>query len=193
MDGPGTLAFWVNLAQIVSAIGTAGAVWVSLHLARRPERPRPKIFITLRDIRTIGLGDHDNRKLKVCIDIVNAGILPFTIRHGNLQLNNRRGQKEWAHGLMVRSIGAANGMLMPTTLYSTRLEHGQELSFSIDISAKEHWQRGTQSGGFFSRQRPIVTIMTSLGTSFKARMSRYDYLEIKNFVKSEAAENNLHQ
>lgn len=181
----------VNIAQIISAIGTAGAVWVSLHLARRPERQRPKIFISLRDTVRIGPGDSHTRKLQVCIDIVNAGILPFTVRHGSLLLHNPRGRTIWGHSLLVRHL--PSGLLIPSSTVSSRLEHGQEFSNEIDISTELHWKHGTKSLGLFGMQRPTVTMLTTLGTHFTARMSRNDYLAVREYVRNESATNVVRQ
>jgi hypothetical protein len=162
----------VDASQIVGAFATATAVVVSLQLARRSERQRPKIFLGVRQHITVGPEPGVTLDYEIAIGIVNAGTLPFTVRFASLLLHDTKGRRIWAHGLGAGYRGA-----LPA-----RLDHAQDVDLTIKVTDWQNWSRGMSSRGWLRRQRPAVTMMTSLGTNFKMYMSREDYKTLKRAV-----------
>lgn len=76
MEQQTTLKMLVDFAQILSAIATTGAVWISLWLARRNEKPRIVVHSNFSKFQPAADGQ---RRIWLSLSIVNVGLAPVRI------------------------------------------------------------------------------------------------------------------
>ncbi|MDB5797229.1 MAG: hypothetical protein JWP36_1131 [Paucimonas sp.] len=75
--------YLVDVAQILSAIGTCGAVAAALWIANKPPKLHINAFVGLRVVTGAGTLDGDQLPEYVMIGVTNAGANPFVVTSFN--------------------------------------------------------------------------------------------------------------
>lgn len=118
----------VDVAQILSAIGTCGAVIVSLYLARRNESPRLRLHIHRHFDLTIG-GDNPGERRFIAIEIANIGTMPVTVRSVTHSV-----WRDTGHQYMQFGLGRYHGGDLPRTL-----THGESFTLMNELTKADPW------------------------------------------------------
>ena len=167
------LSFWpatlVDWAQIIGALATAGAVIVSLVLARRRPRPELRIGAGLRVIID-GLGG--NRTDVLNVSIVNTGPFDANVRNigwrtGGLRRRSRR------HAVQMFDDNHHLG----SAAVPCRLVHGQGADLFLETGGPSGWLTRIEEHGFFpevldSRRKMDgvrLIVSTSVGKAHETR------------------------
>lgn len=139
-DQPTWWKYIVDGAQIASAIGTCGAVIVSLWLANR--KPRPDLRLTV-GLRILLGGDLPGPPWPefLCISVVNLGLPPATIEGFSWQPSRRA---KVAGYQKVDSPPHTQNPRLPLTL-----QHGQSAMFFIEAGENDGWFKMVEQNGFF--------------------------------------------
>jgi hypothetical protein len=167
--------FWVDAAQIISAVATAASVGVSLWLARRSETPRLRSFPGWRTSLTVGpvpRSARDAVSTELTLTVVNSGVLPVRVRMVSLDcwFGSRRG---WS-GRMECYVDERTAIL-PLTL-----QHGEEATFRLPIQrAESPWTQ--LANDWWGWRKMKFEVWTSLGAKHH-RMSRKEFHQLRRHV-----------
>ncbi|TDY25967.1 hypothetical protein B0G81_6464 [Paraburkholderia sp. BL6665CI2N2] len=169
LDQPMWWKYVVDCAQIASAIGTCGAVIVSLWLANRKPKPELRLTVGLRILLGGGLPGPPWPEF-LCINIVNLGITPATVE-GFSWKPSRRAKVAGYQNVDSPAQYAQNPRLPAT------LQHGQSVTFFIEAGRNSGWFQLVEQEGFFdeillSRERLDklrLNAFTSVGVVAKAK------------------------
>lgn len=169
---------WVDAAQIVSAVATAGSVAVSLWLARRNETPRLRSYPGFRMALTVGPEPRTAEQVystELTITVVNSGLLPIRVRGVSLAYIWRSGGG-W-RGPMDCYV---NDRLTNPPL---TLQHGEEATFKTLVNRNAYpWDR--LKGDWWAWRKIKFEIETSLGTTRKGMPRRVFQLLQRSFLRS---------
>ncbi|MCP1173646.1 hypothetical protein [Ralstonia chuxiongensis] len=168
-DQPTWWKYVVDCAQIASAIGTCGAVIVSLWLANRKPKPELQLTVGLRILIGGGLSGPPWPEF-LCISVVNIGNTPATV-DGFSWKPSRRAKVAGYQNVESPAPYAQNPRL-PLTL-----QHGQSATFFIEAGQDRGWFKSVEQDGFFdeilvSRKRLdklCLHAFTSVGVVAKAK------------------------
>ncbi|MEX3839791.1 hypothetical protein [Paraburkholderia sp. BR10882] len=140
-DQPTWWKYIVDGAQIASAIGTCGAVIVSLWLANR--KPRPDLRLTV-GLRILLGGDLPGPPWPefLCISVVNRGLTPATIE--GFSWKPSRGAKIAGLQNVDSPAQYAQNPRLPLTL-----QHGQSAMFFVEAGEDDGWFKLIEQHGFF--------------------------------------------
>ncbi|TXL63912.1 hypothetical protein [Zeimonas arvi] len=156
----------------LSALGTTGAVIVSLYLARRAYTPRARVSVGLRLI--ISPGDVGDPPEFLVFHITNTGDRPVRITG----IGWRVGWPSRRHAM--QNFGSVFSSPLPI-----ELGHGQEASWFVPLDQRdEPWvnffARTMLRGGWLERVTLRGTFATSTGVVFLARPEREFLLRIRD-------------
>ena len=146
---PQTLVDW---AQIFSAIGTCGAVMVSLQLARRNERPR----LAINSFRNIHIGGEAGFSVSLVAEFTNVGTMPVTI--SNIF--------HTASGSFHNVRCFSDGSEIPLASFPLRLRPGDHIELRAPLD-DPGWSR---INGPWSVWRQTWDVYSSLGTTQRFRV-----------------------
>jgi hypothetical protein len=150
---PGTLVDW---AQIASAIGTCGAVIVSLWLAQR--RPGVEVSVSA-SMRVLVYGDgRDEMPEFLAISVVNKGLQNVVIQSVAWKVRRRFwwGFRRLAAHQFVETTSAQ----WPNPRLPLALAHGESATFSLAAFGPNDWFQTPRERGFFS---DVLRTRRSLG------------------------------
>jgi hypothetical protein len=163
----GAAAFWpqtlVDWAQIVSAIGTFGAVVVALFLAQRKPVPSLSGYVNIVTLYTADI-EHDPEFIKIMA--LNVGATEARITGIGWQLHHWR-TTEQAHAIQfVPSYPEVPNPRLPTVL-----GHGEQLDIFLSIDGDDNWLDSIADSGLFPERitrrqdlnRLRATVYTSVG------------------------------
>ena len=171
--------FWpqtlVDLAQILSAIATAAAVIVSLHLARR--RPVPELRGHAGLYLVIHQGTPRPWPELISVSATNIGSVDAVVTGMGWKVHHWRKKKR---GAAVQDTNlVAHGMSNPRP--PVRLAQGEEITFRLPTSGPDSWMRHVvEERGFFtdlltSRKdldRLRAVVYTSVGPGLRIKPSK---------------------
>lgn len=157
---PQWLSNLLDAAQIVSAVFTAGAVIVAVWLARRNESQRLIFFVGTRENTAIFPGRHTTFTTGMILTVVNAGILPVTLKRGAFHLSLKG--SVWASGLGDGGpgVGPVNFPIV--------LQHGEQAVVYVAVDPCGHPWSEIRTGWWYW-YRPKFELFTSLGKTYKVR------------------------
>lgn len=174
-SSPDLIPKWlVDLAQILSAIGTCGAVIVALYLAASQRRPRLRSVLT--DVVIVDAITPQNswpRFLR--INVVNIGACDAVVTGAAWTSTWSRKGREYYQGFISVHDGAPHGAAtLPTTL-----KPGQSASYYLPVSGRWNWFDQVEQKGFFPEALTTrqalnalqLTVSTSVGTRHKTSLS----------------------
>lgn len=153
-----------SFADWFSAFGTIAAVVVSLHLARRDNSPRLKIFAGHRLLVQQGVPNPENQDYLV-IGVTNVGLR-------DVQVTNIG----WKIGVLRKQFGIQT--IEPIQLSSTiptKLSDGEEARYLIPLFDGKDWAKRFYKDFLAPNPRVRVRLTwlqvhTSVGKTFKARI-----------------------
>ena len=120
------LQVWMTVGTWVAGLATLLAVMTSLHLARRAERIRLRVFVGLREIIR---GDGSPPQTQVCFDVTNAGERPVVVNTIGWVVGKRKKRRY--------CIQPVSGPW--TQQYPIELTHGKNARFMVSLSATPDW------------------------------------------------------
>lgn len=164
-------SFWpqtaVDWAQVLSAIGTCGAVVVSLWLSQRKPKPEARVTAGLR----VMIGAHTSDPLPefLAVSVVNVGAQPLV-----LEAIGWRVRRRWLPGYIKQAAyqtAVTTTLLAPNPPLPSTLHHGQSNTFYLATFGEFDWFDTARNHGFFADQftsrrslnRLRVYASTSLG------------------------------
>lgn len=184
---PKTLVDW---AQVFSAIGTCGAVVVSLVLARGS---RPKATIVVNYSQLFGAAPGLPTSY-ISIRVVNIGTPPVTLT-GLTWRMRRRFWFGYTAGQLYQDVSKADTGILNPSLPCT-IGHGEAIAIHLPLSGELDWMRGVRTNRFFpgklARRRSLnrirIVAHTSVGSMVYAKPSTY-VLDLiwKSLVQSRSA------
>ncbi|MDH0863235.1 hypothetical protein [Mitsuaria sp. GD03876] len=168
---PKTLVDW---AQVLSAIGTCGAVIVSLWIALRRSKPELRIrtsVVVLLNGPALRIGP-DPEFLN--ISLVNAGTLPVTVTAIGWQVR-RRLWRGYENGYAHQMFGEQR--FPPNPRLPLSLTHAQGSDIYLELDGKNDWRAALVHPGFFrdrfksrrSLRRLRIAVGTSVGITCRAK------------------------
>lgn len=149
----------VDIAQVLSAVGTVAAVIAAFMLARRNETPRAALFAGVRHEYSFGPAGSIPIKCFFTLSVVNAGLLPVSVRYTSIRVPRRIGVP-WELGVLP-DIGTTS----PFDRVQ-RLEHGHDLRYSVEVTREEKWE-GVDRRFWWPWQRPSFEVTTTLGRTYR--------------------------
>ncbi|WP_029971403.1 hypothetical protein [Paraburkholderia graminis] len=170
-DQPTWWKYVVDCAQIASAIGTCGAVIVSLWLANRKPKPELRLTVGLKILLGGGLAGPPWPEF-LCISVVNLGNTPATVDGFSWKPSRR--SKIAGYQNVASPAQYAQNPSLPVTL-----QHAQSATFFIEAGQNSGWFKLVEQDGFFneilsSRERLdklCLHAFTSVGAVAKAKPS----------------------
>lgn len=138
---PQTLVDW---AQIFSALGTCGAVIVSLWLSIR--RPKPDLLVTasIREVFEYGWKQPLPRYLT--LDVVNVGTTPAILR----SFGWKNGWNKRVH--LYQKLDGPNDGIVSSSPIPIRLEAGESAQYYISLNGAKNWLTNIAERGFFGEE-----------------------------------------
>lgn len=133
----------IDYAQIGSAIGTLGAVVVSLYLANR--RPSPLLRISCSRKVIVWQQQKGNAPEYLTFNAVNEGEAPATIVNVAWRLSFPLRKKRWAIQDVTSSDYIARNPPLPH-----KLQHGESATFFIGLQGQYDWTNNIRKSGFFN-------------------------------------------
>lgn len=159
-------SFWptslVEYAEIVSAIGTAAAVIISLHLASR--KPKPLLQVTADTCVIIGVGE--GRPSFLRIRVVNIGAVDALLTGLSWKVRRRwPWQKDaWGYQDVTSTTRYHANPKLPV-----RLAHGEEALFLLETHGAYNWFAQIEEKGIFpdrlKSRRDVDRLRIVAGTS----------------------------
>jgi hypothetical protein len=172
------LSYAVDIAQIVSAFATAGAVIVAVWLARRGEAQRPKLFGGWRDEITVSMvSGGSQQKMSVSLTVVNAGMMPIRIENAGFKAAMRTGH-HWSTSL-------TKSQRPPVREFPVTLQHGENITFYVEIRQGVAPWTNLHPNWFkwYAWSRPRFYISTSLGKVYERKVDRETLERMKEFLE----------
>jgi hypothetical protein len=133
----------VDCAQIASAIGTCGAVIVSLWLANRKPKPELRLTVDIKVLLGGGLSGPPWPEF-LSISVVNLGGTPATVDGFSWKPSHRA--KIAGYQNVDSPAQYAQNPRLPVTLL-----HGQSATFFIEAGKDSGWFKLIEQSGFFDQ------------------------------------------
>jgi len=155
------IQIWNAVGTWVAGVATFAAVLVSLHLARRSDRVRLKVFAGLR---LVILGDGSPPEEHLNIGVTNLGDRPVTINTIGWAVGKRK-QRQYC-------IQTASGPW--TAQHPTELAHGKSASFMVSFRHTPSWLTDFANDflkSFADKELDtlVVQVHTSVGQTIEAK------------------------
>lgn len=163
----------VNIAQIVSALGTVAAVIVALLLANRAQSQRLQFFSAVFGDTVTGPGPTDSYlEHSLSITIVNSGVLPAVIQSTSFFVEAPNGDYGWYFGPIY---GAGQ---FPLTL-----EHGQQVRCTAPFKMTDApWDQIPPK--WITARRIKFVVETSLGRKYIHKPDRMMLVAMKSHIQA---------
>jgi hypothetical protein len=121
----------VDIAQILSAIGTCGAVIVALWIASRPPKVHISGWIGLRQI--VGVGKYENEVPEyLLVSVTNTGANDLVITGFSWRISKKA--KVWAYQMMGHADRFVTSSQLPK-----KLTHGESADYFLPTFGEFDW------------------------------------------------------
>ena len=142
-----------------AGLATLVAVSVALHLARRSEKVRLRIFV---GVRVVMRGDSSPGEPYVCFDVTNVGERPVVITTVGWVIGKRKARR---YGIQILEGP-------PWKQCPAELTHGQGAQFMVGLSPTPDWTKDFTTN-FVNEPQQLKTlraqIFTSVGQTFEIK------------------------
>lgn len=170
---PVWLVYAVDIAQLVSALGTVAAVIVALRLASRAESQRLQFFSGIyADTVTGNDPGHSYLEYSISITVVNSGVLPAVIKSAAFIFDAP--DREWSWHF---------GPVYGTGEFPMTLEHGQQVRSAAPFEiGNAPWDQIPLK--LITSKRMRFLIETSLGKTYVHRPNKMTLLAMRGNIQS---------